>query len=408
MADFKDALSPELIARLGRELAGASKLTDTSGLTDANRIADTDEVLDPTDPTDSPMPGDRPASERPTFERPTFEHLANAGLDNLELMARVNQIASALAATMPPPVQADRIIRAALDNGGLHGWASMPVNAYISSTMLDRPDIALPLLAALTPRYTAEFAIRPFVDAHFEFTMDQLQAWTTHPDEHVRRLVSEGTRPRLPWGGRLTRFITDPSPTLELLDALVNDESIYVRRSVANHLNDISKDHPELAIATATRWSHTSTQGDSVVRHGLRTLIKQGHPAALAVLGFDSDAMIELINLSCSPSTISIGEASTISFTLRAAGEAKTVIDYLVHYQGVRGPKAGKVFKLTTRDLPAGRAVDFSRRHKFEHVSIRTIHPGPHRIEIQANGRILGATEINVMAPLPTADGDAR
>ena len=371
MADFKEELSRDLVTRLGRELAAAAEHADAPKLS---------------------------GSSAP-FNRPAFERLAVTGLDELELMARVNWIASALAQTMPPPDQADQIIRTALDNGGLHGWASMPVNAYISSAMLDHPDIALPLLATLTPSYTAEFAIRPFIDAHYEFTMEHLQKWTTHPNEHVRRLVSEGTRPRLPWGGRLARFMVDPSPTLELLNALVNDESSYVRRSVANHLNDISKDHPELAIKTATRWSHSSTQGDFVVRHGLRTLVKQGHPAALAVLGFDSDAPIELVNLSCSPSTISIGEATTISFTLRAAREAKAVIDYLVHYQGVRGPKAGKVFKLTNRDLPAGTPVDFSRRHKFDHVSIRTIHPGPHRIEIQANGRILGTTLVHVTEP---------
>ena len=366
MADFKDELSPKLVARLGHELAEAAKLAGTST----------------------------------SFNQATFERLAVAGLDQLELKARTDWIALALAATMPPsPEGADRIIRTALENDGLHGWASMPINAYVASAMLDRPDVALPLLAALTPRYTAEFAIRPFIDAHYEFTMNQLRTWTTHPDEHVRRLVSEGTRPRLPWGARLTRFIADPLPTLELLEMLVNDESTYVRRSVANHLNDISKDHPARVLDTATRWVHSSTRGDFVVRHGLRTLIKQGHPAALAILGFDSDAQIELVDLSCSPSIISIGEATTISFTLRATHGARTVIDYLVHYQGVRGPKAGKVFKLTTRDLPAGNAVDFSRRHRFEHVSIRTIHPGPHRIEIQANGRVLGATEVNVVAP---------
>ncbi len=369
MADFKDELSPELVARLGDELAS----------------------------------GARSAGLSPSFDQATFEELAVTGLDKLELKARTDWIARALAATLPPaPEEADRIVRAVLEHGGLYGWASMPINAYVALAMLNRPDIALPLLAALTPRYTAEFAIRPFIEAHYEFTMEQLRGWTSHPDEHVRRLVSEGSRPRLPWGARLTRFITDPSPTLELLKLLVNDESIYVRRSVANHLNDISKDHPALALDTATRWSRSSTRGDFVVRHSLRTLIKQGHPAALAILGFDSDAPIELIDLTCSPSTIVIGEATTISFTLRATHGARTVIDYLVHYQGVRGPKAGKVFKLTTRHLPAAEALDFSRRHKFEHVSIRTIHPGPHRIEIQANGRILGATVVNVIAPVAT------
>ncbi|MDF1489036.1 DNA alkylation repair protein [Tessaracoccus caeni] len=366
MADFKDELSPELVARIGGDLAAASS----------------------------------------AFDRAAFERLACAGLGELELMARVDWIARALATTMPPSAErADRLIRAALDNGGLHGWASMPVNAYVSSTLLDRPDVALPLLAALTPRYTAEFAIRPFIETHYETTMEHLRSWTTDSNEHVRRLVTEGTRPRLPWGRKLARFVADPAPTIALLEVLADDESDYVRRSVANHLNDISKDHPDLALDVARRWSRSLTRGDFVVRHGLRTLIKRGDPATLAVLGFDHDARIDMENLTCSPSTISIGDATTISFALRAAAPTKAAIDYLVHYQGARGPKAGKVFKLTVRDLPGGRAVDFSRRHRFAHVSIRTIHPGAHRIEIQVNGRVLGATEVEVTAgeaPLST------
>lgn len=357
MADFKDRMSTDLIASLANELATASS----------------------------------------AFDRAAFERLACTGLDDLELMARVDWIARALSATMPSSAEeADLLIRAVLVNGGLRGWASMPVNAYVASALLNRPDIALPLLAALTSRYTAEFAIRPFIVAHYDLTMDHLRSWAGDPDEHVRRLVSEGTRPRLPWGQRLTRFIADPSPTLELLNALVNDESSYVRRSVANHLNDISKDHPDLALQTAKRWSSGTTQGDYVVRHGLRTLIKRGHPEALAILGFDPDASIDLTDLTCSPTTISIGEAVTIAFTLQAPAPVKAAIDYVVHYQGARGPKAGKVFKLAVRELPAGQAVLFSRQQRFEHASIRTIHPGPHRIEIQVNGRILGATEIEI------------
>ncbi|PCG86946.1 DNA alkylation repair protein [Streptomyces sp. WZ.A104] len=359
MADFKEELSPELIGRLADDLAGASA----------------------------------------SFDRTAFEQLACTGIGDLELKARIDWIARALAATMPAsPEEADQVIRAALGSEGLTGWASMPVNTYVASALIERPDIALPLLAALTPRYTAEFAIRPFIDAHYEGTMNQLRAWTTDPDEHVRRLVSEGTRPRLPWAAQISQFIADPSPALALLEPLVNDESLYVRRSVANHLNDISKDHPDLVIDTATRWARSSTQGDFVVRHGLRTLVKRGHPEALAVLGFDHHAPIEITNLACSPSTISIGEATTVTFTLHATEATRAAIDYLVHYQGIRGPKAGKVFKLAVRDLPAGQAVHFSRRHRFENLSVRTIHPGPHRIEVQANGRVLGATEVHITA----------
>ncbi|MEU6994535.1 DNA alkylation repair protein [Streptomyces sp. NPDC046465] len=362
MADFKDELSPDLIRRLGGDLAQGSA----------------------------------------SFDRAAFEQRACSGIGDLELKARIDWIAQALAATLPAvPEEADRLIRAALDGGGLTGWASMPVNAFVASALLDRPDLALPLLAALTSRYTAEFAIRPFVDAHYEHTMKQLRAWTTDPDEHVRRLVSEGTRPRLPWAQRIPRFIADPAPALALLEPLVNDESLYVRRSVANHLNDISKDHPDVVLETARRWSGSSTHGDFVVRHGLRTLVKRGHPEALAILGFDHQAPIEITDLACSPSTISVGEATTITFSLHATDTATAAIDYLVHYQGVRGPKAGKVFKLTARNLPAGQAVHFSRQHRFANLSVRTIHPGPHRIEIQANGRILGATEVHITPTRP-------
>lgn len=239
MADFKDELSPTLVARLAGDIADVSA----------------------------------------SFGQAAFVQLAETGLSNLELKARIDWIARALSATMPPsPEDADQVIRAALANGGLEGWASMPVNAYVASAMINSPDIALPLLAILTPRYTAEFAIRPFIDAHYDLTMEHLRSWTTHPDEHVRRLVSEGTRPRLPWAGQLSRFIADPAPALALLEPLVDDDSLYVRRSVANHLNDITKDHPHLALQVGKRWSLGTTHGDFVVRHGLRTLIKRGDP----------------------------------------------------------------------------------------------------------------------------------
>lgn len=176
----------------------------------------------------------------------------------------------------------------------------------------------------------------------------------------------------------------------------MDDESLYVRRSVANHLNDISKDHIDLTLDTARRWSAGTTQGDFVVRHGLRTLVKRGHPAALAILGFDHEAPIEIADLACSPSAIPIGGSTTIGFTLHAAATTRAAIDYVVHYQGVRGPKAGKVFKLTVRNLPAGQPVHFSREHRFDHVSIRRIHPGPHRIEVQVNGRVLGGTVVQI------------
>lgn len=338
------------------------------------------------------------------FDREEFERTAGENLVGLEMKARIQQIAQALRTSMPADLHAaDEVIRRALARGALQGWASLPVNEYVAAAMLGRPDIGLPLLAALTPRYTAEFAIRHFIEAQYEPTMAYLRARVADPDEHVRRLVSEGTRPRLPWGQRLTRFIADPGPTLELLEELVNDESLYVRRSVANHLNDIAKDHPGVVLETARRWAASSTRGDYVVRHGLRTLIKRGDPEALRIFGFDSEARIEMTGLECTHPSIPIGGETAIAFTLRAAADTKAAIDYVVHYQGARGRKVGKVFKLSVRDLPAGESVAFVRRHRFAPVATRRIHPGPHLIEVQVNGRVLGNAVVDIYAP-PASD----
>lgn len=363
MADFKDKLSPELIQGLGRDLSAAWV----------------------------------------EFDRARFERMAGENLVGLEMKARIQQIARALCASMPADLHtADEVIRAALDRGALQGWASLPVNEYVADTMLECPDIGLPLLAGLTPRYTAEFAIRHFIEAQYEPTMAYLRAWVDDPDEHVRRLVSEGTRPRLPWGQRLARFIADPGPALELLEGLVNDESLYVRRSVANSLNDIAKDHPAVVLETARRWAANSTRGDYVVRHGLRTLIKRGDPEALRILGFDPEAPFEITGLKCSHPSIPIGGETTIAFTLRATAATNVAIDYVVHFQGAHGPKAGRVFKLSVRDLPAGKPVTFVRRHRFATVATRRIHPGPHLIELQVNGRVLGTTVVDIFSPTVT------
>ena len=358
MADFKDELSPELVRSIAADLARAWD----------------------------------------DFDGERFAVLAVDGLDVLEMKARIRHIAAALVECMPPDAQdGARVIRSALAVGGLRGWASLPVDEYVAAAMIDQPDIGLGLLADLTSCYTAEFAVRAFIERQYDVSMQHLSAWTTHPDEHVRRLVSEGTRPRLPWGQRLNCFISDPRPTLRLLDELFDDDSLYVRRSVANHLNDISKDHPKLAREAARRWASASTHGDFVVRHGLRTLVKRGDLETLSILGFDIDAVITVDGVTCLTSEIEIGDEIAFEFALTAEVDARVVVDYVVYYQGASGPKAGKVFKLRVRELYAGERVVLTRRHRFAHVASRRIWPGVHRIEIQVNGRVRAAFEVNVI-----------
>ena len=358
MADFKDEYSPALVEALGAEVAAAWPDFDMAGWT---------------------------------------EH-ATSGLDDFELRARVGHLADELARLLPPEFETTAaLLWRLLDSESFTGWMTWPVTELVATFGIDHPDVALPLLAGMTPRFSSEFAVRPFIQVHGELTFGYLHEWSSDPDEHVRRLVSESTRPRLPWASRLRELVADPSPTIPLLDRLFDDESDYVRRSVANHLNDISKDHPDLAIEIARRWLGESTHGDGVVRHALRTLVKKGHPDALALMGFDPDHDVELIDIACHPPTIHIGEHTTLSFELSATTETKVMVDYIVHYQGASGPRSGKVFKLTTRTLPAGESVPFEKRHRFAHVSIRRLHPGPHRMEVQVNGRVLGSTILDLL-----------
>jgi 3-methyladenine DNA glycosylase AlkC len=361
VAAFKDEIGPALVRRLADELAQAW----------------------------------------PAFPRRRFLAGLDGELAARELMARVELVAARLGAALPSPFPAAAdVMWAALASPSFTGWMTLPVGMFVARHGLDEPEVALPLLAGLTPRWSSEMAVRPFIEHHPGPAYEHLHRWAADEDEHVRRLVSDGTRPRLPWAPLLRGLIADPSPNVALLDALVDDPSAYVRRSVANHLNDISKDHPDLALDLARRWAGRSD--GAAVRHGLRTLVKRGHPEALAVVGADHDAAVRLVDLTVEPARVAVGESVTLACTLvldGAPGEvAEAVVDYRVHYAGARGVKAPKVFKWARRTLAAGTPVTVSRRHAFEHVSIRRIHPGPHAVDVQVNGRVLGSRTVDVIA----------
>jgi 3-methyladenine DNA glycosylase AlkC len=332
----------------------------------------------------------------PAFPRRRFVAAATDGLEELELLARVSHVAKALGDCLPEPfAEGAAVLDRALESETLTGWMTQSCNEYVATHGIDEPDLALPLLARLTPRFSSEGAIRPFIERHPEVTFGHLRRWLDDPDEHVRRLVSEGTRPRLPWAPQLRSLRADPRPAIELLDRLAGDDSAYVRRSVANHLNDIAKDHPDLAVSIAQRWKHQGAEW--VVRHGMRTLLKQGEPRALALLGYDPDAAVTLRDLTVTPPRVEIGGTVEMAFTLQADGSPVPVmVDYRVHHAGARVPRTAKIFKLTTCTLQPAAPRRITRRHAFRQVSVRRIHPGRHLVEIQVNGRVLGAAEVQV------------
>lgn len=349
------------------------------------------------------------ASERQDpFNALQFQQLATDGLEALELKQRVVHIRTALQATLPGRFeQAADLIEAALtplstsstpwdlksSASGISGWAIWPLTDYVAAVGLDHPQRALQALHALTQRSTSEFALRPFLQRHPELTLQTLARWAHDDSEHVRRLVSEGTRPRLPWGLRLQAFVVDPSPCLPLLDVLYSDPSEYVRRSVANHLNDISKDHADLAVTIGRSWLADGTDNTRrLVRHALRSLVKDGHAGALELLGFVDNEHIRSSALTLECSSIAAGGSLRFRAEICNDGSENVLlcIDYAIHHRKANGSLTPKVFKLTTARLAPGARLQLDKQHSFRLITTRRYYAGEHGIELLVNGRSMG------------------
>ncbi|QUQ62552.1 DNA alkylation repair protein [Kutzneria sp. CA-103260] len=309
-------------------------------------------------------------------------------------------VRDALLADLPTAYgQFERAIRKAMKDPAFTGWMIWPVTEAVAVRAVPNGfDQGLALVADLTSRLTGEFALRTFLDADLDRTLATALRWTESPDEHVRRLASEGTRPRLPWARRVPAILDDPQSTVPILDALHRDPSPYVRRSVANHLNDISRADPALAVDVATRWLTTETL--PLVRHALRTLVKAADPGALALLGFPPPAALTVVGPALGAAAVRVGDELPFEFTLRNDGgsEVRLAVDYVVHHRKANGSLSPKVFKLTVRTLAAGESVTISRRHSFRPISTRVYHPGEHAVELQVNGRTFGRTSFELRA----------
>jgi 3-methyladenine DNA glycosylase AlkC len=274
---------------------------------------------------------------------------------------------------------------------GLAGWILWPVGEYVARRGMDTPERALTLLHAMTQRFTAEFALRPFVLAHPSLVFHTLSNWVNDPSEHVRRLVSEGTRPRLPWGIQLKPLIADPSPALPLLDALLDDPSPYVRRSVANHLNDIARDHPALVTAFVERHlPGASAERRALLKHASRTLIKQGDVRLLHAWGM-GQAFRGTVALALSPKRLALGGSVqlTVTVTSRARTAQALTIDYRVHHRKANGEASPKVFKGWVVQLAPGATVTLTKRHAVKPITTRRYYAGRHVVDVQVNGTIV-------------------
>lgn len=332
------------------------------------------------------------AANAPSIDSDRFTALATDGIEALELMERAALIRDALFATLPESFpEAAAILAASLPSAGktgLTGWMLLPVNQFIAARGLEHFDIALDLLKALTPHFTAEFGIRQFIHQDQERALATIARWVGDANDHVRRLASEGTRPRLPWAMRLPQLIKDPSPILPILTALMDDPEDYVRRSVANSLNDIAKDHPDLVAAfIAEHIEGASAERRWLLKHASRTLLKKGHARALANFGFGAAASLECNLLLANPAVL-FGEGLDFEIRLRNAGDIaqSLMIDYAIHHVKADGSLSPKVFKWKTVTLEAGEDHIVQRRHAMRPITTRRYYPGEHRIVILVNG----------------------
>lgn len=343
------------------------------------------------------------AAAYPQFDAPAFKDAAGRGLRQLELKARIAQIAAALAAALPDSFERAAVItERAIADPELKTWELWPVTVWVGDAGTGDVPRAAEVLALITPRMSAEFGVRPLIDADPEAMRGFLTEWVAAEDEHLRRLASEGPRPLLPWAPRLAVNRDNPGWGLDLLDPLIDDPSEYVRRSVANHLNDIGKLDRDLAIATANRWQEAGGERTPrLLKHGLRTLLKAGDADALGIAGFDPAAKIEVERLALARNALAAEETLGFDVALRSAAREPqaAAIGYAIEFARPSGRRSRKVFKLADVSLDPGELVEYRRRYTFRPLSTRSYHAGTHALEIVINGRAAARAEFELTAP---------
>jgi 3-methyladenine DNA glycosylase AlkC len=333
------------------------------------------------------------------FDPEDFTRRVVPGLATRELKDRVKHVAAGIEASLPlaPAPLFALLVQAAgpalPDTTGVsQHWHLWPVLQVVENRGPEDILAALKALRQLTKRWSGEFAIRPLLQAApdqvFAALLDGPGAWVRDPDPHVRRLASEGTRPRLPWGMRLHALEAEPERNLAVLHALRDDPEEYVRRSVANHLNDLAKVHPARIAALAGDWMEgAQTPRRRLVRHALRSLLKAGDPAALAVLGYGPPRLAPWSVQVATPE-VAVGGTLGLRVVLRSTADQaqRLMVDLAVHYRKANGSLRPKVFKWTTLELGPGESRALERRQSFVPVSTRTLRPGPHAVDVRING----------------------
>jgi 3-methyladenine DNA glycosylase AlkC len=341
-------------------------------------------------------------SEYPRFNNQEFEKIASE-LAPLELKQRVLRVTRELRAQLPDSyLVAIEILEKVMSKGKLKGFSLWPFSEFIGQFGLEHFDRSMQAMYVLTQHFTAEFAIRPFLLAEPSRVLVYFLKWTQDKNVHIRRWVSEGSRPLLPWGAKIPLFVKEPAHTLPLLEKLKFDEELYVRKSVANHLNDISKKNPSIVIEKIEVWEKSAPEKHQkkinwIKRQALRTLIKKGDKAALKLMGVSTQAKVCLEKLKINQKDYQLNDKLEFEFVLKSItnSKQKLVIDYKIHFVKANGTTSAKTFKLKTLEVDGLEKVVSKKSHSLRPITTMKYYPGKHQLSIQVNGKILASKDWN-------------
>ena len=328
---------------------------------------------------------------------------ATKDFEPLELKARVLLVTKGLRAYLPQDYKKAVVILVdAIKRDKLSGFELWPFSEYFGQFGLDHFDESMKAMYEMTQRFTSEFAIRPFLLKNHIKVLKYFSKWAHDKNTHVRRWVSEGSRPILPWGGKIPIFIMDPTHTLQLLDQLKFDDELYVRKSVANHLNDITKNHPAIVIKMLKLWQEDcpaeyQDRLNWIKKQALRTLIKKGDKEALKLMGVTGKAKVKMTPLKLNQKKYKLHDKLEFQFEIESTSTSKQtlVIDYLIDFMKANGKKGHKVFKLKTFEVKGREKVLIKKSHSLKPITTMKYYSGLHHVLIQINGEIVGKADFD-------------
>lgn len=330
----------------------------------------------------------------PALNKQVFYKQAISGLNELELKQRIVRTAQVSREHLPTDYKkAIRILYRYGESLADDSFSCIFMPEFVARYGQSDYELSMQALKDFTHHSSSELAVRVFLINDFKRTLKIMRDWSKDENYHVRRLASEGTRPRLPWATRVPGLIENPRHAAPILNALKADEEKYVQKSVANHLNDISKDHPDWMLSLVEKWNHNNGNDNKntawVIKHASRGLIKSGNPRALSLFGVNSNVKIELRKFKFSTAKISLGGHLAFSFVLKSTAQRtqKLIVDYKVYFLKNDGNLKPKVFKIKEIKIEAGELVEINKKHLFKNFTTRKHYAGKHVLAIVINGK---------------------